>query len=309
MQNSEIPTNNHADLPEQSSNKGPLLLFLGAIVLVVIALWQFSGGKVEKRQLDLAELTTDEVEVAPKEAFEEPEVIEQSISEPIIEEPPVEIAVDNTEEPIVENPLPVLDDSDVWLQEKLPTMTWRKELLKLVIDEDMIRRFVVFTDNFAQGNVVYEHSPFVLPQIKFSPSIEHETKEGSKTVWQWDESSSKRFNLYIDLLRSMDSSSLVEWYFEVKPLIDDAYNELGYEEDFTLTLQDAITRVLDMELPKSSMALTRPSVMYKYQDETLESLADSDKLLLRLGKENLLIIKSILLEINEKIAQKNNGVH
>jgi hypothetical protein len=51
------------------------------------------------------------------------------------------------------------------------------------------------------------------------------------------------------------------------------------------------------------MALTRTSVMYKYQDSQLESLDDSDKLLLRIGKENLLIIKSVLLEINEKLAR------
>jgi hypothetical protein len=91
-------------------------------------------------------------------------------------------------------------------------------------------------------------------------------------------------------------------------LIDEAYAELGYEDDFTLTLQDAITRVLDMELPQSDMSLIRPSVMYKYRNVELESLDASDKLLLRLGKENLLIIKSVLLEINEKIARHRNGI-
>ena len=43
--------------------------------------------------------------------------------------------------------------------------------------------------------------------------------------------------------------------------------------------------------------------MYKYKDESLESLDDAEKLLLRLGKENLLVIKSVLLEINEKLAK------
>ena len=43
--------------------------------------------------------------------------------------------------------------------------------------------------------------------------------------------------------------------------------------------------------------------MYKYKDESLESLDDAEKLLLRLGKENLLVIKSVLLEINEKLAR------
>ena len=35
----------------------------------------------------------------------------------------------------------------------------------------------------------------------------------------------------------------------------------------------------------------------------VEALDDADKLLLRLGKENLLVIKSVLLEINERLAR------
>lgn len=58
-----------------------------------------------------------------------------------------------------------------------------------------------------------------------------------------------------------------------------------------------------MEIPKVELELTRPSVMYKFADDELESLDDSDKLLLRLGRENLLVIKSILLEINEKLSR------
>ncbi len=92
---------------------------------------------------------------------------------------------------------------------------------------------------------------------------------------------------------------------ELKPLIDEAYAELGYpDDDFSDTLQDAITRVLDMELPDSSLELVRPSVMYQYKDTQVEALPDSDKLLLRIGKENLLVIKSVLLEFSEKLARE-----
>jgi len=299
-----------AEQGSDKKNTGPLLIFIVSIILVIIAFWQFSGGKAEKRAIDVSELTKQEdviVEtVTPEEQLveiiEEAEPIELDVIPEAIATPEIEPV-----EPI-DKVLPELNESDAWLQTKLPDLTWRTELLKLVIDEDMIRRFVVFTDNFAQGDLAYEHAPFILPQNKFDVDESQVSFEGNQNVWQWNVESSKRFNLYIDLLRSIDSSSLVEWYFEVKPLVDEAYSELGYEDDFTSTLQDAITRVLDMELPKSSMALTRPSVMYKYQDKELESLPDSDKLLLRLGKENLLIIKSILLEINEKLAQNKNGV-
>jgi hypothetical protein len=90
----------------------------------------------------------------------------------------------------------------------------------------------------------------------------------------------------------------------MKPLIDQAYSELGYpDENFTEVLHDAITKVLDMEIPKDSLDLVRPSVMFRYKDAEVEALDDADKLLLRLGKENLLVIKSVLLEINERLAR------
>ena len=206
-------------------------------------------------------------------------------------------------EQVIAVSLPPLDESDAWVQGKLPELTWRNELLSLLITEDIIRRFVVFTDNFAQGLLAYDHSPFIQPKVKFSIDEQLPNVDGQQNVWQWDSETSKRFDLYVDLLRSVDSTTLVKWYVDLKPLIDEAYSELGYEDDFTYTLQDAITRVLDMELPKSAMNVTRTSVMYKYDDPQLEALDDSDKLLLRIGKENLLIIKSVLLDVNEKLVK------
>jgi hypothetical protein len=279
------------------------------IILVVIAIgfaWQYTGNKPEPVV----------VVEKPMPIPVEPETI---VTEPEQEPEPVIVEIEEVIEDVapIEVQLPPLNKSDDWLKVKLPEITWRKELLTLIVGEDMIRRFVVFTDNFAQGTVAYEHSPFILPKIKFSPeagsvslqNVNEDTAEEQQDVWQWSEGSSERFSLYVDLLRSMDSETLVQWYVEMKPLVDEAYSELGYEDDFTNTLQDAITRVLDMELPKSSMALVHPSVMYKFASPELEALPDSDKLLLRLGKENLLVIKSVLLEIHEKLAQQKNGVN
>ena len=303
MENSE-PTQTIQENDQDNNGKksGPLIMFVVTFILVVIALWQFSGGKVEKRPIEVKELFKDEVEELVVEdpiLLNESDIADRTPIE-VEREPSIEETV-ATEQPV--RSLPAIDESDVWLQNKLPELTWRNELLSLLINEDMIRRFVVFTDNFSQGLLAYEHSPFIQPKVKFSVDEQAQGNSENK-VWQWNSATSKRFDLYVDLLRSVDSTTLVNLYFESKPLIDDAYSELGYEQDFTYVLQDAITRVLDMELPKSSMALTRTSVMYKYEDDGLESLADSDKLLLRIGKENLLIIKSILLEINEKLTKK-----
>lgn len=282
-------------------------LLIGVIITVVIFIvvaWQYTGDQTDVTSSAIQPPIKEEVRVEAPSAVDIIVDPEQNTvkSKPALEEITIEPK-------IVKNPLPVLDESDTWIQSKLPTLTWRKELLKLVVDDDMIRRFVVFTDNFAQGIVAYEHSPFALPASKFSPKMESVAFKENQNVWQWDEQATRRFSLYVDLLRSFDSESLVQWYGQAKPLIDQAYAELGYSDDFTVTLQEAITRVLDMELPKTSMDVVRSSVMYQYQDATLESLPAVDKLLLRIGRENLLVIKSVLLELNEKLAQQENGIH
>ncbi len=299
--NKDTTLDQSSELKESSVISRPLILIIIVTLVVAVVAWQFLGENVveptSKEPARTSPIKNNEVvllePLLPDTISEAEEIIEEAV-------PPVEE---------VQTYLPPLNDSDNWLKEKLPTLTWRKELLKLVIDEDIIRRFVVFTDNFSQGIIAYEHSPFIVPNVSFSPDEEHVTFENNQNVWQWNEASTKRFDLYVELLRSFDSVSLIQWYMELKPLIDEAYTELGYEDDFTKVLQDAITLVLDMELPKSSMAVIRPSVMYQYQDPNLEKRADVEKLLLRLGKDNLLVIKSVLLELNEKLAQQQNGIH
>jgi hypothetical protein len=289
----------------------PIVVIIALIVitLVMVIVWQLFDTNKEVLMPDTSKELTKKIAVSP--LIEEPVA---SIEEPttIFVEPEVSMPqskdLEDTiinESQFVEPLLPSLDESDVWIQQKISDLTWRNELISLIITEDMIRRFVVFTDNFSQGLLAYEHSPFIKPNKRMSLD-ETKTVVDNKAVWAWDNQTSKRFDVYVDLLRSVNSTILVNSYFESKPLIDEAYRELGYEGDFTEILQDAINRVLDMEIPNAPMNLTRTSVMYKFNNPELEALADSDKFLLRIGKENLLIIKSLLLEVNEKLAAKNN---
>ncbi|MEW6990742.1 DUF3014 domain-containing protein [Colwelliaceae bacterium 6441] len=281
---------------QPTSPKAPWAIIIALVIVILGGLW-FMLAQEEVPEIQQKPVIKEVIEEPVIEP--EPEVIEPEVVEEIIPEKPLEESVVEPE-PL----LPTLEESDEWLTEKLPSITWRKELLKLVIDDDMIRRFVVFTDNFAQGILAYEHSPLIKPTTSFSG---REINENGEVVIKWDETSSRRFSLYVDLLRSIDSETLVSWYFELKPLVDEAYRELGYpEEDFTDILQDAISKVLDMELPKERLELIRPSVMYQYKNDDIEQLDDADKLMLRVGKENLLVIKSVLLEISEKISRANN---
>lgn len=282
----------------QSENKlltwGLIVVIVTAIVIPIYYYLNVEKPQLEKEQKAIVEAQTVEEVIEPVV-----ETITEQENEVVIDQLPIE-----PEEPaVIEAPkvsLPSLDDSDTWLKQQLSELTWRKELLKLVIDDDMVRRLVVFTDNFAQGNLAYEYSPLTSPNTKFSA----QAIADSSSAWVWDDATSRRFSLYVDFLRSFEPERLAAWYVELKPLINEAYAELGYpEQDFSETLQDAIVRVLDMELPKQDVKLVRPSVMFKFEDAELEKLPEAEKLLLRIGKDNLLIIKSFLLEFSDALSR------
>ncbi|REL32355.1 DUF3014 domain-containing protein [Thalassotalea euphylliae] len=319
MTESQPLSSETSEKPESKSNS--LAILLAVIVALGAASYlYFSGEKTVPAPTEPVVVPQPEVVVEP----EVQEVIEEVVEvapEPIVELPQI------IEEPVVEEvpkvELPLLDNSDSWVKQKLSELTWRKELLRLVIDDDMVRRLVVFTDNFAQGLVSYEYSPLTQPKTKFSATeLNADTQPADTTLnsvdnldnssvnamakqqWLWNDAQSARFKLYVDLLRSFEPEQLATWYFELKPLIDQAYGELGYEDqDFTEVLQDALVRVLDMEFPNDDVVLVRPSVMYKYAEQDLEQLPEADKLLLRVGKDNLLVIKSFLLEFSDALAR------
>ena len=292
---------------QEDSNQSSWVLIAVILVIVIgiFIFWKFglsndSPIEDDANKTPVATLPIEDV-IAP---IQEEVLTEQPMVETVLEpdDSNIEIDPDIIEEvvqiePTLDKTL-TLNESDSWVKETLTSIIWRKELLDLVVNDDVIRRFVVFVDNFAQGNISYNNSPLVKPLSSFSV-VEEPNNNGHTFI---NESSFERFSRYVELLRAVDTDILVAKYLESEPLIAKAYSELGYSEnDFTIKLEKAITKILDVEYPKEKLEITRPSVMYKYKDQSIESLDNAEKLMIRLGKENLLVIKSVLLEINEKL--------
>lgn len=242
----------------------------------------------------------------PEEVITEPEVITpvqvETRSEPTVIAEPVAI-----EPEIVKPILPTLDESDSFIVAKITEMSWRKELISLVLTDDLVRRVVVFTDNFSRGEMAYSHLPLkpLTGTFAVKPSV-NDTNEANDT-YQFNDSNFTRYEDYIELLHSFDPETLATNFIQMKPLFEQSYAELGYpEQTFELVLHRCIERILDFPVHAEQPVLVQPSVVYKYQREEFESLADADKFLLRLGKENLLQLKAIALELDNQLNLQNN---
>lgn len=282
------------------SSSWVLISVILAVIIGVFLIWKYFLSSSDTEHID-ALPSNPEVTIEqniPDINNSNDELVEKSAQEFI---PTEEIStLESVADVIEQRILPKLDNSDSWIKEKLTSIFMKKELLSLIVDDDMIRRFVVFVDNFSQGSIAYGHSPLVDHNQPFK--VNKALSSGSENTWNIDDDSFKRFTQYAELLRSTNPDELIEYYQEVSPLIEEAYAELGYpDKRFKQTLQSAISKVLSLGFPSGNPELIRPSVMYRYKSDVLEELDDADKLMLRIGEDNLLMVKSVLTEVSEKI--------
>ncbi|TRX57240.1 DUF3014 domain-containing protein [Thalassomonas sp. M1454] len=285
MAENQAEINNETSAP-RSSNSIVFAIIVVLVVATFIYLFFIKNDQPEKTPAPEPIVVEEPVYVEPTE--EVVEVVEEVV-EPVVSEP-VEV-----KEPIV---LPDLDQSDEYMSAGIALMSWRKELLTLLVTDDLVRRLVVFTDNFAQGEIAYSHLPLQPLPEQFATNKQSLTEDTYVIAGE----NELRYKQYIELLHSFEPKQLANYFNENKPLFAQAYAELGYgDKTFDQVLQQALNRILDLQINNTDELLVRPSVVYQYQQQELEQLPAADKFLLRLGKENLLQLKAIALELNNQL--------
>jgi len=232
-------------------------------------------------------------EEAPVVEYQEPEP-EPAVTEPEPEPVVVDTAPERTPEPVPEvEPLPTLNESDEVVVARMDELL-SDQVMSLMVTDDLIRRGVVYVDNIAKGKVALSHAPVERPKESFK------VIEGD--ILTIDPNSYERYTPYVKLFTSLSAAQVIRMYDEYKPLINEAYAEIGYEGDaFTGTLEEAIDVLLDTPEPKGDMPLVRNSVTYQYAYSEWENLPDAQKQLLRMGPENMKKVKAALRNIKAKL--------
>lgn len=297
-------------MSEQPSSKSSQtqLLFAAIVVmtLIVVAVFVLSSKSEqpvenEKFKQDVVVPQTnpnEPVNTAQSQPTREPEIKEvvepEIIAEPIKPEPtPTPVA-----EPVVETQpkktqLPSLDESDKEVKQSLSEY-FTEQSLGLLVSEDMVRRTVVFVDNLAQGKVAKKHIPLSAPVDNFMVL--------ESDIIITDPNSFERYTPYVDMLSQMSNAQIVRLYKKFQPLIFEAYEEIGYEgEDFNYTLNEAISELLETQIPETSLPLIKDSVTYSYAYPEWEKLSDAQKQFLRMGPANMKRVKSKLAAVQKSL--------
>ncbi len=185
--------------------------------------------------------------------------------------------------------LPALDASDDVVRSAVLGLKWKPGLASLFITEEMIRRFVVQVDNIAQGRLIAE-------QALFKGLSQDFTARAKGQGYQLDKKNYSRYRPYLDLLESVPAEQVAALYQQFYPLIQQAYQELGYgDAQFDDRLQQAIKVLLAAPEISDEPDLTLPSVHYAFADSEVERLGLAQKQMVRLGLNNQQRLKVLLV--------------
>jgi hypothetical protein len=202
------------------------------------------------------------------------------------------------QEVVVAEPLPTLDESDAFIQQKLRALPWKAGLSSLFVGEEMIRRFVVQVDNIAQGRLVPEQALFKGLSQDFKAK-----KNGQQ--YQLDIANYQRYHTYLDLLESAPKAEVVALFRQSYPLMQQAYLELGYPEaQFSDRLQQAIQVLLAAPEVADGPMLVLDSVQYSFADNEIEQLSMVHKQMIRIGLKNQQRLKLLLAAYQPLLIKK-----
>jgi len=212
--------------------------------------------------------------------------------------PPAESNI-TPEQAAPENPLPTLEESDAALRKDLYIIAGRQALESLFNLDSIIRRFVVTVDNLPRKH---------LPRSKYRSnrmvSGRIQVAEDRYGMYLGEENFA-RYDAFVDLLENISSDQLAAFYLYYYPLVQAAYEDLGYPSAyFNDRLVDVIDELLRTPDLSGRISLVRPRVLYKYADPEIEALSAGQKVLIRMGPHNASRVKTKLRELRKRLVRE-----
>ncbi|MDV6315663.1 DUF3014 domain-containing protein [Idiomarina sp. HP20-50] len=280
---------------EEASRKTTWVVVTLIVLAIIAALvwWWLPSSEDSKQRTETVEVDQQQSTEVQAESYEEVTEPEPEVEpEPVPTEPEPEVQPEP--EPVEPEPvtLPELENSTPTVLQNLDSADINIRPLK---SSQLIRDAVVLVDNMSNGGIVRERTIVQRPDGRFSV-IE---VDGELYI---DESTYRRYDALVDWFVSLDPYALAENYELFKPLVQEAYAEIGYpDSDFDNTLLEAIDVVLGTPVPESLVQVEDDNVMYTYANEAYETLPAVQKQLLRMGPENIKRVKQKLREIRRAL--------
>ncbi len=160
---------------------------------------------------------------------------------------------------------------------------------KWFVPEQQVRKWVVTVDLLADGDLPGRNRPLAVQAKRFSAN-----RIGESDIWELDNENYGRYTPLVNAFTAIEPENVAAYYRAWLPLFERGYDELGKRGDFDSRLKLAIARIQSVKPLQGGVRLKRPGVMYVYADAEMEAAPGVDKLMWRLGPENLAKIQAYL---------------
>ena len=166
---------------------------------------------------------------------------------------------------------------------------------RLLVTDDLARRFVATIDNLPRASVASRVMAVHPAQGAFAVDAD----DGRSTIGRGN---AARYAPYVKSLQAVDTRQLVALYVRNYPTFQTAYRDLGYPGGyFNDRLVDVIDHLLATPDVTPPVALVQPRVLYEYANPDLEARSAGQKALLRLGPDDESAVKAKLRDIRRAL--------
>lgn len=206
--------------------------------------------------------------------------------------------------------LPALDSSDAYFDSALVELLGRKQVREFLHLDGVARRLVATVNNLATDDASASLWPVKTTEGRF----ETEPRAGEMTIAGRN---GERYLPFVRFADGIEARRAVALYLRVYPLLQQAYEDLGYPGKY---LNDRVVEVIDNLLatptPAGPLAVKRFAAdggtsegrleggLYVYADPALEASSAGQKILLRMGRDNAAPLMAKLREIRALIVAR-----
>lgn len=209
-------------------------------------------------------------------------------------------------------PLPPIAESDDFLRRRVASLaagpdtgdatpSTNPSFPDLLRTDRLARRFVATADALTREGV-----PIEMRILKPVPG--RLVVAGTEEAPVLDPKNGERYDPYVQWLEKLDTARVASTYREVYPLLQAAYEELGYPNKY---FNDRLVAVIDDLLAtpdvREPIALARPHVLYTFADASLEKRSAGQKAMLRLGRDRAARVKMKLIEIRRALVESGTA--
>ncbi len=254
--------------------------------------------------LQIGQQTTSNSSVAPDQAAVAPEPIASAPANFPIEAVAKDLAL--------AEPLPVVVDDESAVRDAVIELLGRQQVLSFLDMNQFARRFVATVDNLARGHAASRLWPTAPAPARFLV-VE---RNGFTYIAGGN---ADRYNAFVRFATAIDSAGAVALYVRLYPLLQKAYEDLGYPgKYFNNRMVEVIDQLLQTPEPEAPIRLTltkvkgpiaprRPWLRYEYLDPDLEARPAGQKIMLRMGLRNTSLLKAKLRDLRQRIAGRRVG--